>query len=553
MSDLLEPQPTAQPATPPAAPPAAPRGDDEEREEAARRQRRGKLLQSIDKQPEFASLQAQMSQLQRVARDDNAHARALTALIDDNPALLSKLLRLINAAYYSPVGGGSITSMHRAVSLMGFHSIGMLAGSLLMFDRLPKGADGDRLRREFARAQLAAALAQELCHSPRHADHIYIATLFQRLGDLLAGIHFASDMQVLDDLLDAQDLPRGSAERQRQRDVLARRTWGLTLEELGLEIAGRWGWPPRMLQVMRSLGCDDPGRALRDDEYARVLNTACNDLAERLMAVPAEGEPADREAARRDTLLGWSRDLLVPLGLDAASLPAQVERTLAGWRDLLGGLGVPPDALRSDAGQAPPPKKNPLDPKSAAYRQALAENLSDAVDQLARMNKKAAPPEQVLESALGWMIKALDLQRAILCLRDDARPLLVPRLAQGHKGVVLSRHFEIPVEPPSDLFGLLCAKQADVLISDTADPLIDQRLPGWYRQKVAAGSFVLLPIHHDGRVAGMLYGDQHEAHAMHLNDRALTLLKLMRNQVLEALKRLVPALSEPPARPRCGA
>lgn len=553
MSDLLEPQPTAQPAHPPAAPPAAPRGDDEEREEAARRQRRGKLLQSIDKQPEFASLQVQMSQLQRVARDDNAHARALTALIDDNPALLSKLLRLINAAYYSPVGGGSITSMHRAVSLMGFHSIGMLAGSLLMFDRLPKGADGDRLRREFARAQLAAALAQELCHSPRHADHIYIATLFQRLGDLLAGIHFAPDIQVLDDLLDAQELPRGSAERQRQRDVLARRTWGLTLEELGLEIAGRWGWPPRMLQVMRSLGCDDPGRALRDDEYARVLNTACNDLAERLMAVPAEGEPADREAARRDTLLGWSRDLLAPLGLDAASLPAQVERTLAGWRDLLGGLGVPPDALRSDAGQAPPPKKNPLDPKSAAYRQALAENLSDAVDQLARMNKKAAPPEQVLESALGWMIKALDLQRAILCLRDDARPLLVPRLAQGHKGVVLSRHFEIPVEPPSDLFGLLCAKQADVLISDTADPLIDQRLPGWYRQKVAAGSFVLLPIHHDGRVAGMLYGDQHEAHAMHLNDRALTLLKLMRNQVLEALKRLVPALSEPPARPRCGA
>ncbi len=553
MSELLEPQPTAQPATPPAAPPAAPRGDDEEREEAARRQRRGKLLQSIDKQPEFASLQAQMTQLQRVARDDNAHARALTALIDDNPALLSKLLRLINAAYYSPVGGGSITSMHRAVSLMGFHSIGMLAGSLLMFDRLPKGADGDRLRREFARAQLAAALAQELCHSPRHADHIYIATLFQRLGDLLAGIHFAPDIQVLDDLLDAQELPRGSAERRRQRDVLARRTWGLTLEELGLEIAGRWGWPPRMLQVMRSLGCDDPGRALRDDEYARVLNTACNDLAERLMAVPAEGEPADREAARRDTLLGWSRDLLVPLGLDAASLPAQVERTLAGWRDLLGGLGVPPDALRSDAGQAPPPKKNPLDPKSAAYRQALAENLSDAVDQLARMNKKAAPPEQVLESALGWMIKALDLQRAILCLRDDARPLLVPRLAQGHKGVVLSRHFEIPVEPPSDLFGLLCAKQADVLISDTADPLIDQRLPGWYRQKVAAGSFVLLPIHHDGRVAGMLYGDQHEAHAMHLNDRALTLLKLMRNQVLEALKRLVPALSEPPARPRCGA
>ena len=541
MSDLLEPQPLAQPASPPAAPAAAPRGDDEAREEAARGQRRLKLLQSVDRQPEFASLQAQMAALQRVARTENAHARALTALIDDNPALLSKLLRLINAAYYSPVGGGSITSMQRAVSLMGFHSIGMLAGSLLMFDRLPKGADGDRLRREFARAQLAAALAHGLCHDARHADHIYIATLFQRLGDLLGGMHFAPDIQVLDDLLDAQDLPRGSAGRYRQRDLLARKTWGVTLEELGLEIGARWGWPPRMLQIMRSMDCSDPERVLLDEEYARVLNTACNDLAERLMTVPAGGEAADREAALRSTVLNWSRELLVPLGLDSESLQAQIEQALDSWRELLGGLGVPPDALRSDAGQAPPPKKNKLDPKSLAYRQALAEHLADAVDHLTRMNRKGAPPEEVMESTLTWMTKSLDLQRVILCLREEARPLLVARMAQGHKGVVLSRHFEIPVEPPTDLFGLLCAKQADVLISDTADPLIDQRLPAWYRQKVAAGSFLLLPLHHDGRIVGMLYGDQHEAHAMRLNDRALTLLKLLRSQLLDALKRLAPA------------
>lgn len=542
MSDLLEPQPLAPPASPHAAPAAAPRGDDEAREEAARCQRRLKLLQSIDRQPEFASLQAQMAALQRVARAENAHARALTALIDDNPALLSKLLRLINAAYYSPVGGGSITSMQRAVSLMGFPSIGMLAGSLLMFDRLPKGSDGDRLRREFARAQLAAALAHGLCHDPQHADHIYIATLFQRLGDLLGGMHFAPDIQVLDDLLDAQDLPRGSPGRYRQRDVLARKTWGVTLEELGLEIGARWGWPPRMLQIMRSLDCSDPERALLDDEYARVLNTACNGLAERLMTVPAGGEAADREAALRSTVLNWSRELLVPLGLDSESLQAQIEQALAGWRELLVGLGVPPDALRSDAGQAPPPKKNTLDPKSLAYRQALAEHLADAVDHLTRMNRKGAPPEEVMESTLTWMTKSLDLQRVILCLRDDARPLLVARMAQGHKGVALSRHFQIPVEPPADLLGLLCAKQADVLISDTGDPLIDQRLPAWYRQKVAAGSFLLLPLNRDGRIVGMLYGDQHEAHAMRLNDRAMTLLKLLRSQLLDALKRLAPAV-----------
>lgn len=542
MSEVLEHPPLAQPAVQPANPVAAPapRSDDEEREEKARQQRKLRLMQGIDKQPEFASLKTQMVELQRVSRAENSHSRALTALINDNPALLSKLLRLINAAYYSTVGGGDITSMQRAVSLMGFQSIGMLAASLLMFDRLPKGSDGDRLRREFARAQLAASLAHDLCHSPKHADHIYIAALFQRLGELLAGMHCAQDVQVFDDLLDAQDLPRGSAERHRQRELLARQTWGVSIEELGLEIAAQWGWPPRVLVTMRGHASSDPEQELHDDEYARVLNSACNMLAERLMTLPAEGEPEEREAARRAVIDDWSRELLVPLGLDGETLAAQIESTMGGWRELLQALGVPADALRSDAGQAPPAKKNKLDPKSLAYRQALAENLADAVDHLARLNKKGAPPEQVMEAGLTLMMKALDLQRAVLCLRDPAKPQLVARMAQGHKGVVLSRHFEIPVEPPSDLFGLLCAKEADVLISDTSDPTIAQRLPGWYKEKVAAGSFVLLSITHGARVLGMLYGDQHEAHAMHLNDRALALLKQLRNHVLDALRRPAP-------------
>lgn len=513
----------------------------EAREEAARRQRKLRLMQSIDEQPDFASLKAQMVELQRITRSERAHSRALTALIDDNPALLGKLLRLVNAAFYATAGGGEITSMHRAVSLMGFRSVGMLAGSLLLFERLPKGADGDRLRREFARAQLAATLAHDLCHSRKHADHIYIAALFQRLGELLAGLHIAADVQVLDDLLEAQDLPRGSAQWHRQREVLARQTWGVSFEELGLEIAGQWGWPPRVLVTMRSHECTDPETPLQDDEYARVLNTACNTLADLLMSQPDEGTPEERELARKLLIERWSADLLVPLGLDAESLVAQIEGSLVNWRELLKALGVPADAFRSDAGQAPPPKKNKLDPKSAAYRQALAENLSDAVDQLARLNKRGAPPEQIMEVALAQMMKALDLQRAILCLLDPSTQQLTARMSQGHKAVVLARHFQIPVAPPGDLFGLLCSKSADVLISDTADPLIDQRLPPWYKEKVGAGCFVLLSITVNDRVLGMMYGDQHEAESMHLNDRALTLLKQLRNQVLEALRRPAPA------------
>jgi HD-like signal output (HDOD) protein len=184
-----------------------------ERAEAQRRDRLLRLMQKIDAQPDFASMKESMAGIQKVSRSERAHVLALTNLIHDDTAMVSKLLRLINAAFYSSVGGGNITSLQRAVALMGFKSVALLASSLLIFERLPKGVDGDKLRREFARAQLAALLAHDFCHSRTHIEHAYIAALFQRLGEMLAGLHLSEDMQIFEDQLDDEELAAGSAER----------------------------------------------------------------------------------------------------------------------------------------------------------------------------------------------------------------------------------------------------------------------------------------------------------------------------------------------------
>lgn len=206
---------------PPAAPPAS-RGDEEAREEALREHRRLRILQRIDAQPDLTAVKTSMLSLQQLSRSERSHVRALTTLIHDDPAMLAKLLRLVNAAYYRSVGGGEITSMARAVHLLGFVKVGMLASSLRLFETLPPGAQGQRLQQEFARAQFAALIAQSLCHSRAHADSIHLSALFQRLGDLLAGLHFRDEAQVIEDQLDLQSLAPESPARQRQRDRLAR-------------------------------------------------------------------------------------------------------------------------------------------------------------------------------------------------------------------------------------------------------------------------------------------------------------------------------------------
>ena len=503
-------------------------------QEAELRERRLRLMRKIDAQPDFASMKESMVSVQRIACSDRAHARAMTDLLHDDSARLSKLLGLINVAYRSSVGDGIITSLQRAVFLMGFNSVGLLASSLMLFERLPKGADGDALRREFARAQFAALLAHDFCHSRSHIEGIYIAALFQRLGNMLAGMHFAEEARNIEDQLDDQELAPDSPERQQAGDALARAQWGLTIDELGIEVAGQWGWPPQLLVSMRALQAGDPALALTGDDFQRGLCTAANRLAEELMRLPAVGTQRERALARAAVLQRFATAQAIPLGLDPETLPEVVENAKGVWDELLKALGI---VLSEEI----PPKTTAarvkkLDPGSREQRLLLAEKLADAVAQLSHMNRKGAATAEVMDSALRLMQKALGLQRVIVCLHDPASGHLKGHLGFGDKAAVLARQFDIPLQPPTELLGLLCLKNADTLITDSAAPAIAQRLADWFKLRVRAGGFLVLPMVAHGQVLGLLYGDQQEPGQLQVNERALTLLKNLRNQVLLSMQ-----------------
>jgi HD-like signal output (HDOD) protein len=490
-------------------------------------------MQSIDAQSDFASLKDSVTGIQKIARSDKSHARALTGLIYDDAAMVGKMLRLINAAFYKTAGGGNITDLQKAVALMGFQNVGMIASSLTLFEKLPKGADGDKLRREFARSQLAAMLAQDFCNSRKHYDNVYITSLFQRLGDMLAGLHFKEEAQVIEDKLDVRELAPGSSERFQAREQLAREHWGLGIVDIGIQVAEQWGWPPAVLAGMKPLAPTDPEAPVEDSEYMRVLCTAANGLAGDLMNLPREGDAEAQQEARKALVQKFAASFAVPLGLNPEALPDMVEHSKKNWDDLVLALGISlGDNGRTTQAAA---ATNKPDPHSSAYRKALAEDLADAVDHLSRLNRRGATVEEVIDTGMRLMLKALDLQRAIVCLNDPADMHLKGRTGIGDKGVVLATHFKIPLQPPNELFGLLCAKNADTLITDTSDPIIAQRLPEWYKTRIRAGAFVLLPLVQEQKVLGMLYGDQAMTGRLVVHDRALVLLKNLRSQILGAM------------------
>ena len=556
-----DPTAEAAPAEASAEPVASdkPKNDDELDEAQRREKALARLMHRISEHADFPTLRDSISGIQKISRSERAHLNQLSGLVLNDVGMTSKLLRIINAAFYVSVGGGSITSMDRAVALMGFESVGMLAASLMLFEKAPKGRDGEAVRHACSKALLAGLLAQQLCHSTRHVESVYLTALFMNLGKMLVAMHFPNDARAIHAKVDeavaklvrqaeanaalhtgaVKQTPQGPSEAQVHeiRERISREVLGLTLEELGLEVARQWGWPDNLSQHLRCMYPADPTQEAGQEEYLRVLCTASSDLSAQLHALPKKGKPEDIAAARDECMKRFGESMGVALKIDPESLPALGEMAMEKWAEIAEFLGIKTDG--SDTSGASASKMDsgfqPKRPPSVRGPDRIAQGLAHALKGLADAANSYAPLEHVLEQLMADLTEALLVQRVIVCLRDPEHGHLRGHVGSGARAATVIGAFHVPLGGSSDLFSVLCINAKDALISDTADPAIGKRLPPWYSQKVGAKTFVLLPLVQHAAVHGLLYADRQLAGSLVLSEKEMTLLKTVRNHLLVAM------------------
>lgn len=529
-------------------------------EEERRRKALARLTLRISEQVDFPSLKDSIGSIQKITRSDRAHLNQLSDLVLGDVALTGKLLRIINAAFYSSGGGGSITSMQRAVALMGFESVGMLAASLMLFERVPKGRDGEAMRHACSRALLSGLLAQQLCQSRKHAESVYLTALFMNLGHMLVAMHFPADARTIKKKTDdavaglqrqadanaalhtgaVKDKPTGpsSAQVHEIKQKAAREVIGLSLEDLGIEVARQWGWPDALASQLRCLYLSDPEREPGDEEYMRVLCTASSDLSVALHALPKVGKPEELVAARDACMRQFGQTMGTALHVDLESLPELGTLAMAQWATLSEFLGIRPDAngtvTTSSVNaivfqpQKPPVIKGP---------DRIARGLAHVLNGLKQAADSAAPLEEVIEQMMVDLVEALSLQRVVVCLRDPVQGDLKGRNGSGLRAQAVTAAFQVPLGSSQDLFSVLCINAKDALVADAGDPVVVKRLPPWFLQKVGARTFALLPMTQSTSVHGLIYVDRQMAGSLVLSEPELRLLKSVRDHLLVAMER----------------
>ena len=130
--------------------------------------------------------------------------------------------------------------------------------------------------------------------------------------------------------------------------------------------------------------------------------------------------------------------------------------------------------------------------------------------------------------------QALDLRCVVFCLREPKSGDLVGRVALGVGSSEVSAAFRVAPQAAAatDLFAAVCAKGADLLIADAKS--VATRLPAWYRERVNAPTFLLLPLQIKGAPIGLIYADKAVAGLIVLGDAELTLLRGLRDQAVAA-------------------
>ena len=506
------------------------------------------LLRRMRHKSDFPALSDAVVRIQRVASSENESLASLSSEILKDVALTNKLLRLVNTAHFSNAGG-NISTVSRAVALIGFAGVRNMALSLVLLEHMQDKAHANQMKEEFLRSLMAGMLASELGAMVRDGEEAFIGAMFQNLGRLLTEYYLPDEARQVRGILAA-----GGDTGAANETAAAVGTLGLSFEALGLGVAKAWGLPATLQACMRKPTGEPPAREPHEaGERLRWLAFAANQITDTLLRSEPELAPARvADAARRYArAVGVSAATIEAAAATAQQRLTQMAQTMnlqvspqspvrrlfaaPAAADAQGTQRDGPDPLAAHALQA---TVTVVEPTPRTLLDNACEVLAAGVQDITNTMVENFKLNDVLRMILETMYRALGFRRIVFCLRDAKTETLTGRFGLGEGAEAAAASLKVPLKAGADLFTAVCTKGVDTLIADATAAHIGARLPAWYRQGVNAPTFLLLPMQMKGAPFALIYADKAQPGGIELGEKELALLRTLRNQAVMAFKQV---------------
>lgn len=485
------------------------------------------MVAAIAAKGDFPAAARVIQRLHDAVRRENCNALDVAQAILADPGLSSKVLRVVNSSFYRP-RGEPVSTITRAVFLLGFEAIRDLATGLVLIDELARvGGNRAGMRELLHHCLLCGSVARSLSMAVGYPnpEEAYLLGLFANWGQLCIAAYYPDRFER------ARRAARGRAALEDALGI----EFGFATGELATAMLARWNFPGSYADYFRLVHpTGDRAVATNGQRLIAIVDVA-NDFA----AYATDPDPESQ--AKADTIL---RSAETMFGRRIEDVRAAAERGAEDAREHLpllrsapaGGAGGRPTAeARSTTSVSPP------DPSAPHLHEVVtaSEPSSAAFEILAEITRAILAQENIndtLAMVLEGVARTGRFDVAFLALLNGKKDHLIGRLGYGHGVTEYLSALRVPLTSGAGaLADAVLARAPQVIPNGTASMLVPRGMPV---PAIPASAFVAHPLVVRGKAVGVM-AVARASHEPALGAADVTLVQLFCNQAGLALDRAV--------------
>jgi eukaryotic-like serine/threonine-protein kinase len=503
------------------------------------------LLRRMQHTKDFPALSQHILEINQKASTSSANLTSpsqLASIILKDYSLTNKLLKLVNSAFYGNFAG-TITTISKAVMVLGFKQVSLAASSLMLFDHLQNKTQSEELKDAAVNSFISGLIARDLAGKmgAQGLEESFICAMLHNLGRHLV-IYYLPDESNAIKLRIAQ---KGEIERNASWSVLG----GMHYEDIGMAVLKAWNFPAKIVSSLIRLPEGKVDRPGSDEDVLRRLSGYSNELCDVIRSTQGNARTIALKAlaSRFQKVVNVSEIQLSNM-LNAAK--AQMEE----YSDVLGINIAKSDFLRrismdskpeaekaavwnADAKSAEAAGSGTRDQADAAHaKEDHLDVLINGIQEITNALLSDYQLNDLMYMILETMYRGFAFNHVIFCMMEMSRTRMRARHAFGTDIEIITNQFGFSISnPPTDLFNIALSQQRDIIVEDADASSISSLIPEWYRKAFHSPAFIIYPIIIKDTPFGLFYADKKQKGSI-LSASQINYMKTLRNQSILAIR-----------------
>jgi len=206
------------------------------------------IFKKLDQIRDLPTLPAVITKLGAAIRDPNVDAARIAKIIEDDPAMMARILKVVNSVLYK--AAEPINSLQMAVARMGLTAVHNIAMSTSVFSTFGKRGVGDFTPEEFWQHSISTGIATAVLYERTRdtlgrrfgTDVLHLSGLLHDIGKIILAQYYHEEFVAAIEMAKEKEMSLLQAES----EVI-----GIDHAEIGAWLGLKWNLSSEFLQVVR--------------------------------------------------------------------------------------------------------------------------------------------------------------------------------------------------------------------------------------------------------------------------------------------------------------